>query len=99
MQARSQILGSGFVTRLRPQRLSETALAGNPRTTAEWDLRTEAGEAGGNPQAGRRRREKTRHTDGDFIMHFLQLRLGMLCLFGFGLSCTPSRGASVRLSR
>jgi len=37
--------------------------------------------------------------DGDFIMHFLQLRLGMLCLFGFGLSCTPSRGASVRLSR
>jgi len=26
----------------------------NPRTTAEWDLRAETGEAGGNPQAGRR---------------------------------------------
>src|SRR5438270_549908 len=26
----------------------------DPRTTAEWDLRAESGEAGGNPQTGRR---------------------------------------------
>ncbi len=31
-------------------RLPETALASDPRTTAEWNLRTKAGEAGGNPQ-------------------------------------------------
>ena len=34
-------------------RLPEAALASDPRTTAEWDLRAETGEAGGNPQAGR----------------------------------------------
>jgi len=32
----------------------KTALASDPRTTAEWNLRTKAGEAGGNPQTGRR---------------------------------------------
>ena len=37
--------------------LPETALASHPGTTAERDLRTEAGKAGGNPQAGRRRCE------------------------------------------
>src|SRR2546421_12715537 len=35
-------------------RLPEAALASDPRATAEWDLRAETGEAGGNPQAGRR---------------------------------------------
>src|ERR1700728_2287212 len=40
--------------RRRHQRLLETALASHPGTTAERDLRTETGEAGGNPQTGRR---------------------------------------------
>src|SRR5215469_5738052 len=41
---------------------SETALASHPGTTVERDLRAAAGEAGGNPQAGRRRRAKARHS-------------------------------------
>src|SRR5947208_687467 len=40
--------------RRRNHRLPEAALASDPTTTAEWDLRAETGEAGGNPQAGRR---------------------------------------------
>ena len=38
-------------------------------------------------------------TDGDFIMHFLQLRLAMLCHSGFCSSSAPSLGAFVRLFR
>src|SRR5215472_12368089 len=38
-------------------------------------------------------------TDGDFIMHLLQLRLAMLCHSGFCSSSAPSLGASVRLFR
>ena len=38
--------------------LLEAALASHPGTTAERDLRAEAGKAGGNPQAGRRRMRK-----------------------------------------
>src|SRR5438128_12668379 len=40
--------------RRRNHRLPEAALASDPIATAEWDLRAETGEAGGNPQAGRR---------------------------------------------
>jgi hypothetical protein len=47
----------------RNHRLSETALASHPGTTVERDLRAEAGEAGGNPQAGRRG-AKAWHPDG-----------------------------------
>jgi RNA-directed DNA polymerase len=39
--------------RRRHQRLLETAVTSHPGTTTERDLRTETGEAGGNPQAGR----------------------------------------------
>jgi hypothetical protein len=43
------------------RRLSEAALAGHSGTTADRDLRTETGEAGGNPKAGRRRGAKAWH--------------------------------------
>ena len=49
-------------------RLPETALASHPGTTAERDLRAEAGEAGGNPQAGRRG-AKAWHPDGAGSIH------------------------------
>src|ERR1700738_356995 len=42
-------------------RLSEAALAGHSGAIAERDLRTETGEAGGNPKAGRRRGAKAWH--------------------------------------
>src|SRR5207302_4089570 len=60
--------GSGRDHRKPTHRLSETALASDPRTTAEWDLRTEAGEAGGNPQTGRRG-AKAWHPDGAGSIH------------------------------
>ena len=41
----------------------EAALARHSGTTAEWNLRTKAGEACGNPQAGRRSAQ-ARHCDG-----------------------------------
>ena len=43
--------------------LLETALASHPKPSAERNLRAEAGEAGGNPQAGRRG-AKAWHPDG-----------------------------------
>ena len=48
--------------------LPETALASHPRTAAERDLRAAAGEAGGNPEAGRRG-AKARHPDGAGPIH------------------------------
>src|SRR6266478_4299929 len=42
-------------------RLSEAALAGHSGAIAERDLRTETGETGGNPEAGRRRGAKAWH--------------------------------------
>src|ERR1700732_4342698 len=42
-------------------RLSEAALAGHSGAIAERDLRTETGEAGGNPEAGWRRGAKAWH--------------------------------------
>jgi hypothetical protein len=43
--------------------LSETALASHSGTTVERDLQAEAGEAGGNPQGGRRGAQAG-HSDG-----------------------------------
>ena len=48
--------------------LPETALASHPGTTAERDLRAEAGKTGGNPQAGRRG-AKAWHSDGAGSIH------------------------------
>jgi hypothetical protein len=45
----------------RIARLPETALASNPGTAAARDLQAETGEAGGNPEAGRRS-AKTGHS-------------------------------------
>src|SRR6202035_2040292 len=52
----------------RNHRLLEAALASHPGTTAERDLRAETGEAGGNPQAGRRG-AKAWHPDGAGSIH------------------------------
>src|SRR6185312_231740 len=43
--------------------LPEAALASDPGTAAEWNLRAASGEAGGDGQAGRRS-EKVGHSDG-----------------------------------
>src|SRR6516165_9931232 len=48
--------------RCRTEGPPEAALASHPGTTAEWDLRAAAGEAGGNPQAGRGRDAQTWHS-------------------------------------
>ena len=49
--------------------LSEPALASHPGTTAQRDSRANAGEAGGNPQTGRGRCQKTRHPFGAGSIH------------------------------
>src|ERR1700722_4066231 len=48
--------------------LLETALASHPGTTVERDLQTEAGETGGNPQAGWRG-AKAWHPNGAGSIH------------------------------
>src|SRR5215472_4138976 len=59
----------GWDDRPRIARVSETTLAGHSGTVVERDLCAATGEAGGNPQAGRRRREKTRHSFGAGSIH------------------------------
>ena len=59
----------------RTWRLSEAVLAGHSGEIAERDLRTQTGEAGGNPETGWRG-AKAWHRDVGCIMHLVQ--------FGFG---------------
>src|SRR5215211_1900208 len=51
------------------RRLSEAALAVHSGAIAEQDLRTETGEAGGNPEAGWRRDAKAWHPDSAGSLH------------------------------
>ena len=66
-------------------RLPETALASDPRTTAERNLRTKAGEAGGNPQTGRRG-AKAWHPDGAGSVYPASGDAGSAAAVGLGLS-------------
>ena len=70
----------------------------HPTGVAQPDVPTTAGAAGDDPEA-RRRRAAARDSDGGFIMHLRQSRLGVLCHSGFCLSCAPSLGVSDRLMR
>ena len=92
--------GSAGVDGMTVQQLPgapETALAGNPGTVVERDLCAASGEAGGNPEAGRRG-AKAWHPDSGFMMHLRQSPLG-LCPCGFWLSGAPSLAAFVRQFR
>ena len=62
----------------RTWRLSEAVLAGHSGEIAERDLRTQTGEAGGNPEAGWRRGAKAWHPDAPRIIHLIQFALGMM---------------------
>jgi len=73
--------GSAGVDRMTVNQLGDylkESWPANPRAIAERDLRTETGEAGGNPKAGRRRGAKAWHPDALGIMHLIQFALGML---------------------
>src|SRR6266478_2694873 len=78
-------------------RLSEAALAGHSGAIAERDLRTETGETGGNPEAGRRRGAKAWHPDAPGIIHLIQFVLGMVG--EDGLKSRPIFGDAGRRNR
>jgi hypothetical protein len=60
--------GVDGMTRSRVTRLSETALASDPGTVVEWDLRAATGETGRDPEAGRRGAQAW-HPDGAGSIH------------------------------